>query len=222
MNWYLQVLKKYAVFSGRACRKEFWCYRIIDALILLLLAYANYHFGINLGLVGMIYSLLTFTPSYAVLVRRLHDSGKSSLWVLLPSVPLLTLLVAALLLLHYKAVLLPSNNSPEVAALAQPALNCLATTTVATSDSLPAIPNFINKLLANPEIPKEVSVMLREQIPVALQLLKTIDVITLLMFTFICFVLFQLFFMLLLLLFTLQKGFLGENEYGSDPLLPKS
>ena len=33
MYWYLEVLKKYAVFSGRARRKEYWIFTLINTLI---------------------------------------------------------------------------------------------------------------------------------------------------------------------------------------------
>lgn len=38
MNWYLDVLKKYAVFGGRARRKEYWYFVLFNILISILLA----------------------------------------------------------------------------------------------------------------------------------------------------------------------------------------
>lgn len=78
MNWYLTVLKKYAVFSGRARRKEYWMFFLFNTIIFLILApiYDN-HFGFVLF---FLYSLAVLIPGLAVSVRRLHDVGKSG-WI---------------------------------------------------------------------------------------------------------------------------------------------
>lgn len=84
-TWYLDVFKKYAVFSGRASRKEYWMFFLINVII----AFA---IGIIEGLTGSsdalsnIYSFATFLPSIAVGVRRLHDTDRSGWWLLLPIV----------------------------------------------------------------------------------------------------------------------------------------
>ena len=96
MNWYTQVLKKYAVFEGRATRKEYWMFVLINLLV----AFA---IGFITGLIGgarlsgtanLLYSLAVFLPSVAVGVRRLHDSGRSGWWLLLPLVNVVLLCLA--------------------------------------------------------------------------------------------------------------------------------
>ncbi len=84
-TWYFDVFKKYAVFSGRARRKEYWMFFLINLII----AFA---IGIIEGLTGAsdalsnIYSFATLLPSIAVGVRRLHDTDRSGWWLLLPIV----------------------------------------------------------------------------------------------------------------------------------------
>ncbi|HLM61496.1 MAG TPA: DUF805 domain-containing protein [Pyrinomonadaceae bacterium] len=93
MNWYLQALKKYADFSGRARRKEYWYFVLFNVLISIVLAFADAAIGIktadgdNLGLIGGLYSLAVLIPGIAVTVRRLHDTGRSGWYVLLGLIP---------------------------------------------------------------------------------------------------------------------------------------
>jgi uncharacterized membrane protein YhaH (DUF805 family) len=65
VNWYLQGLRKYAVFSGRARRKEYWMFELINSLI----------------------------PSFAKVVRRLHDTNHSGWWFFITMIPLVGLLI---------------------------------------------------------------------------------------------------------------------------------
>jgi uncharacterized membrane protein YhaH (DUF805 family) len=90
MNWYLAVLKKYAVFSGRARRKEYWMF-ILFNLIFMLIAYIlnSILTGNGYGFIYMIYSLAVFLPGLAVSIRRLHDIGKSGWYLLLGFIPII-------------------------------------------------------------------------------------------------------------------------------------
>ena len=90
MNWYLEVLKKYAEFGGRARRKEYWMFvlfNVIISIVLNVLAIAL-HF---LSVVGMLYALAVLIPGIAVGIRRLHDTNRSGWWLLLAIVPLANL-----------------------------------------------------------------------------------------------------------------------------------
>ncbi len=85
MNWYLEVLKKYAVFSGRATRAEYWYFTLFNFLAFFVLAIADsFISGFNpeagIGLLGGIYSLAVLIPNIAVSVRRLHDTNRSGWW----------------------------------------------------------------------------------------------------------------------------------------------
>jgi uncharacterized membrane protein YhaH (DUF805 family) len=93
MNWYLTVLKKYATFSGRARRKEYWMFTLINIIIsMIILAIDTAIAGGNIenkGVIGNIYSLALFIPSLAVSVRRLHDVNKSGWYLLLWLLPII-------------------------------------------------------------------------------------------------------------------------------------
>jgi uncharacterized membrane protein YhaH (DUF805 family) len=93
MNWFLTVLKKYAVFSGRARRKEYWMFVLFYTLIYIALAFVTGYVGgaALSGIVIMVYSLAMFIPSISVGVRRMHDIGRSGWWILFPIVNLVFL-----------------------------------------------------------------------------------------------------------------------------------
>jgi uncharacterized membrane protein YhaH (DUF805 family) len=99
MSWYLAVLKKYAVFSGRARRKEFWMFYLFYLIIVVVLSVIEWMIGIP-GILTGIYSLALIIPSIAVTVRRLHDTGRSGWWwwiLLVPVIGAIVLLVFMLL-----------------------------------------------------------------------------------------------------------------------------
>ena len=101
MNWYLKVLKQYAVFKGRARRKEYWMFTLFNLLIALGL-------GMLAGLVGGrgggltdvvsgLYTLVVFVPSLALSVRRLHDTNNSGGLAALALIPYIGSLIVAIL-----------------------------------------------------------------------------------------------------------------------------
>jgi uncharacterized membrane protein YhaH (DUF805 family) len=92
MSWYLSVLKKYAVFSGRSQRKEYWMFGLFHGIIIFLLFLApDGRDGVP-ALVG-IYYLATLLPTLAVTFRRLHDMDRSGWWVCIQLVPILGAIV---------------------------------------------------------------------------------------------------------------------------------
>lgn len=90
MEWYLKVLKNYANFNGRARRKEFWMFILINFLIStgLQIILGMISPELMLIVVGL-YSLGVLIPSIAVGVRRLHDINKSGWWYFIGLVPLI-------------------------------------------------------------------------------------------------------------------------------------
>jgi uncharacterized membrane protein YhaH (DUF805 family) len=92
MQWYLAVLKNYVGFSGRARRTEYWMFVLFSFLASLVLAIVESIIGVS-GVLTSLYSLAVFLPSLAVLVRRLHDTGRSGLWVLIGLVPLVGFII---------------------------------------------------------------------------------------------------------------------------------
>jgi len=97
MSWYLAVLKKYAVFSGRAQRKEYWMFFLFNIIIAILLGIIEVVIGISPdadeSILANIYSLAILLPSLAVSVRRLHDIGRSGWWLLIGLIPLIGVIV---------------------------------------------------------------------------------------------------------------------------------
>ena len=90
MDWYLIALKKYAVFSGRARRKEYWMFFLFNIIVGFVLGFiagiAQAALHINLGFLSVIYSLAVLIPSIAVGVRRMHDIGRNGWWLICPIV----------------------------------------------------------------------------------------------------------------------------------------
>ena len=92
MNWYLEVLKKYADFNGRARRKEYWMFFLFNVIISIALLIVDGILGTSavpgtMGLLGVIYLLALLVPGIAVAIRRLHDTGRSGWWILIGLVP---------------------------------------------------------------------------------------------------------------------------------------
>ena len=109
MSWYIKVLKKYAVFSGRARRKEFWYFELFNFIIYIVLSLPQILLPLlapslslilllfGFGVLSFLYSLAVLIPSIAVTVRRLHDTGRSGWWIFIGLIPL----VGGIILLIY-------------------------------------------------------------------------------------------------------------------------
>ena len=105
MSWYLEALKKYAVFHGRSRRAEYWYFVLFNLIVAIVLAGIDSLLGTfssaqNIGLLSGIYSLAVLIPTLAVTFRRLHDIDRSGWWILINLVPLIgtiVLLVFALM-----------------------------------------------------------------------------------------------------------------------------
>ncbi|WP_429025223.1 DUF805 domain-containing protein [Aeromonas veronii] len=93
MNWYISVLKQYAVFSGRARRTEYWMFLLCNVIVMQLLGMVDKLIGGDKEFISGIYSLAVLLPSLAVAVRRLHDTDRSGWWLLLVLVPIIGILV---------------------------------------------------------------------------------------------------------------------------------
>ena len=94
MNWYLQVLKKYAVFSGRARRKEYWMFALFNFIFFIVTIILDNILGtaiedVGYGLFYFLYAFAVLIPGLAVSVRRLHDVGKSGWMILILLIPII-------------------------------------------------------------------------------------------------------------------------------------
>ena len=90
-------ISKYATFRGRAPRSKYWWFYLFNILmqfvVAVVFAFIGYVFGDYVGMmlsvyIGLgLYSLMVFIPGLAVLVRRLHDTGRSGWWYFICLVP---------------------------------------------------------------------------------------------------------------------------------------
>ncbi|MFO1279738.1 MAG: DUF805 domain-containing protein [Burkholderiaceae bacterium] len=103
---FVTCLKKYADFSGRATRSEYWWFVLCEVLILGIASL------ISDWLPGL-FALALVLPALAVGARRLHDTGRSGWWLLLMLVPF----IGGLFLLYW--AVLPSQ--PSANAFGEPA-----------------------------------------------------------------------------------------------------
>ena len=118
MEWMLLPLRRYAEFSGRSRRMEFWMFQLGIWLMWIALWVVTMAVGFGAasaardpasGMVGLFASLGIFMvvyailglgliiPSIAVAVRRLHDTDRSGWWLLLPAAPYVLAIVVAVM-----------------------------------------------------------------------------------------------------------------------------
>ena len=88
MNWYIDVLKKYVEFTGRARRMEYWMFFLINFIITIAIAVIEAAVG-SPGILHLIYALAVFLPALGVAVRRLHDTGRTGWWLLILLIPVI-------------------------------------------------------------------------------------------------------------------------------------
>ena len=87
------ILEKYADFTGRASRPEFWWYVLALVVAFIVVGILEriggvaHMFWYTWGPLTLLLRLATIVPSLAVTARRLHDTNRSGWWVLLPLVP---------------------------------------------------------------------------------------------------------------------------------------
>jgi uncharacterized membrane protein YhaH (DUF805 family) len=78
------VFENYTNFNGRARRREFWLFTLLNTIISYGLLLILSLISPKLALVANVYSLAVLIPSIAVGVRRMHDVGKSGWFLLIP------------------------------------------------------------------------------------------------------------------------------------------
>lgn len=113
IDWFKEGLRNYVNFSGRARRKEYWYFILVQiclviiAMILDTVVFGSESESFN---VGVAFGMLV--PSITVCVRRLHDTDCSGWWFLISLVPLLGILLI---------VFLASDTKPETNQWGSPA-----------------------------------------------------------------------------------------------------
>jgi uncharacterized membrane protein YhaH (DUF805 family) len=88
MNYYFLALKRYAKFSGRSQRAEYWWFYSINTIVLCTLGFLSYKIGDVGFIIAVSFGLFILVPSFAVLVRRLHDVGESGMMMFTSVIPL--------------------------------------------------------------------------------------------------------------------------------------
>lgn len=127
MRWYIDALRKFAVFSGRSSRKAFWLFLLFSFIVSFILGIGDgllaALFGIQpviippaitkflgsrtilaIGWLQLIYAVVICLPTLSVHVRRLHDIGRSGWWYWILLVPFVGIIVLFIFML------LPSNS----------------------------------------------------------------------------------------------------------------
>lgn len=90
-DWAILPVKKYAEFTGRSRRSEYWWF-----VVLLLVAYVVA--GIldsvmTFGLASTVVALGLLIPNIAVSMRRLHDTNRTGWWLLIGFIPVVGAIV---------------------------------------------------------------------------------------------------------------------------------
>ena len=95
MSWYVLAWQRATDFSGRSRRKEYWYFNLFNGIVFVFLFLCAVPLGehekpamLPLG-VMFVYSLVVMVPSLSVIIRRLHDIGRSGWWYFIAFVPVI-------------------------------------------------------------------------------------------------------------------------------------
>ena len=92
MEYFIDAFKKFADFSGRATRTQYWMFVLMYMIIYIVLALID-TFVLGFPVLSGIFSLAVLIPSLSIGARRLHDIGRSGWWLLISLVPLIGVIV---------------------------------------------------------------------------------------------------------------------------------
>jgi uncharacterized membrane protein YhaH (DUF805 family) len=120
MHWMLMPLNRYADFSGRSCRREYWLFTLLQFILLIFAAIVLVSFGVSkdeietsqngifaLVFISVIYLLVFWVPNISVTVRRLHDQGHTGWLYLIGFIPYIGGLII------FVMMFLPGTSGPN-------------------------------------------------------------------------------------------------------------
>jgi uncharacterized membrane protein YhaH (DUF805 family) len=88
MEWYIKCWQDALNFTGRAGRKEFWLFVLINWLVTLTLQCLFRNVPV-LGILIGLYQIASVLPCIAVGIRRMHDTNKCGWWLLINLIPII-------------------------------------------------------------------------------------------------------------------------------------
>lgn len=86
MNYFLDGLKNYFNFKGRASRKQYWMFSLFQFIFLCAVSIIDVFIEFG-GVLPLLFNLAIMIPSLSILVRRLHDINKSGWFALISFIP---------------------------------------------------------------------------------------------------------------------------------------
>lgn len=92
IDWAKRPIQKYADFSGRAPRAEYWWWTLAIIVVAIVISIIESILGLNqmvgpYGPLSLIFMLALLVPGLAVTARRLHDTNRSGWWMLVAVIP---------------------------------------------------------------------------------------------------------------------------------------
>lgn len=86
MKYYEDAIRKYIYFDGIASRKEYWMFFIVNILISALVGLVSKRV-LGSNILTTLYTIFIFCPNWAISIRRLHDAGLNTMWILVNLIP---------------------------------------------------------------------------------------------------------------------------------------
>mgnify|MGYP003587440930 CR=1 FL=1 len=122
MKWYIEFWKNFGNFEGRTRRSGFWYPWLINFMLGIFLTVIDtmigtYDSNLEMGILGLIFTIFIIVPSISVMIRRLHDTGRSGWWSLLSLIPLGNIVVIVFLALDSEPETNKYGDNPKTSNL---------------------------------------------------------------------------------------------------------